>query len=186
MTMEPFVIETDRLVLDLPIPTDRDRVIEYCRDPLFERFLTLPWPYEPRHADFFLETFVPKGWARGNELTWAIRLESGGPLLGIIGWRRDHGDLGFWLGSPHRGYGYMTEATIAVTDRLIRELDLGEVAWECVAGNAASASVARKAGFAYSGEAPTRLAFRDGSHPLSWHGVFGANDDHSPKSGWPA
>jgi RimJ/RimL family protein N-acetyltransferase len=79
----------------------------------------------------------------------------------------------------------MTEATIAVTDRLISELGLDQMAWECVAGNHASASVARKAGFTYTGAAPTRLAFRDGSHPLSWHGVFGANDDHSPKPGWP-
>lgn len=180
------VIETARLSLDLPVWTDRFAVAEYCRDPLFEKFMTIPWPYEQRHADFFLNRVVPGGWLSGDELTWAIREREGGPLLGVVGWRRAHGDIGYWLGAPHRGRGLMTEAVVAVSSWLMTVLGRPKVAWECVVGNVASASVARKAGFTFTGERPTELTFRDGSHPPAWHGVLRADDSREEKAGWPA
>ena len=61
--MIPVALSTQRLVLDLPVPDDRDLVTEYCQDPVFETFMTLPWPYRPEHATFFLEAIVPQGWA---------------------------------------------------------------------------------------------------------------------------
>jgi RimJ/RimL family protein N-acetyltransferase len=184
--MKAPVIETARLRLDLPVLSDRFAVAEYCQDPLFERNMTLPWPYELRHADFFLHRVIPGGWLAGNELTWALREAEGGPLLGIVGWRSGLGDIGFWLGAPHRGRGLMTEAVVAVTDWLLTDLGRAEVAWECVVGNAASVSVARKAGFTFTGERPTELTFRDGTHPSAWHGVLRAGDSREEKAGWPA
>lgn len=183
--MQPVVIRTERLVLDLPVPADKDRVAEYCRDLLFKDLLTLPWPYEPRHAEFFLGTVVPKGWDRGDEFTWAIREKSDSPLLGVISWRRAAGEIGFWLGAPHRGCGFMTETVTAVVGWLTTELAQPEVAWQCRVGNLASASVARKCGFRYTGERATELTYHDGSHPQSWFGVLGAGDTRDPKPGWP-
>ena len=171
--------------MTLPVSSDRDRMTQYCRDPLFEKFMTLPWPYELRHAEFFVGTVVPKGWASGDDLTWAIREFASGALLGMIGWRRASGDIGYWLGAPHRGRGLMTEATNGVLGWLFSELKLDGVAWECVVGNSASVSVARKAGFTFTGERPTTLTFRDGSHPQSWHGVLRVTDGREPKPGWP-
>ena len=101
--MMPVALRTQRLVLDAPQSSDLDAIVEYCRDPLFERFMTLPWPYEPQHASFFIDQLAPNGWASGDELTWAIRLAGGGPLLGALGWRRVTNDIGYWLGAPHRG-----------------------------------------------------------------------------------
>lgn len=178
-------IGTARLWLDRPVSGDRERVAEYCADPAFEHTMTLPWPYRMRHADFFLDTLVPDGWADGSELTWAIRSGEGQPLLGVIGWRADRGDVGFWLGAENRGFGYMTEALNAVTDWLFAHRGIVGVAWECVDGNLASASVARKAGFTFTGVRPTTLRFRDGSHPLSWHAEIGRGDAHEPTDGWP-
>ena len=79
----------------------------------------------------------------------------------------------------------MTEAVIVATDWLMTGFKLTEVAWECVTGNAASASVARKAGFSFTGERPTGLTFRDGSHPLAWHGVLRAGEPRVERPGWP-
>lgn len=167
--MKPVVLTTERLYLDQPTPADRDLVVEYCRDPLFETYLTTPWPYEPEHADTFIEELVPKGWAEDTEYTWAIRKAEGGELLGMMGYRTATRDVGYWLGAPHRRKGYTGEAVAAMTEWVF---GLGEemILWECVVGNTASASVARKLGFSYAGEAPSALAFRDGSHPLAWHG----------------
>ena len=183
--MKATVLQTERLWLDSPVLSDRFAVAEYCRDPLFETLMTLPWPYEQRHADFFLYRVVPGGWLSGDELTWAVRESEGGPLLGIIGWRREFGDIGYWLGAPHRGRGLMTEAVIGVTDWLMTGFGRTEVAWECVIGNAASVSVARKAGFTFTGERATGLTFRDGSHPPAWHGVLRAGEPRVERPGWP-
>ena len=89
------VLRTERLWLDSPVLSDRFAVAGCCRDPLYETLMTLPWPYELRHADFFLYGAVPGGWLSGNELTWALRTSEEGPLIGVIGWRRELGDVGF-------------------------------------------------------------------------------------------
>ena len=122
--MIPAVIDTPRLRLDAPTSADRGLIVEYCQDPVFERFLTLPWPYTERDADYFIEKLVPHGWEQRVEYTWAIRRapEPTGAgeadLLGVIGFRAGPGSIGFWLGSPHRGFGYMPEAVRAVTASL--------------------------------------------------------------------
>ena len=182
--MRPQVIKTARLTLDQPGDGDRDAIVEYCRDPLFERYMTLPWPYEPRHADHFVDELVPLGWSTGSEYTWVLRSAAGGPLLGAIGYRMARADIGYWLGAPHRGRGLMTEAMTAVADWLFTS-GQARIVWECVVGNRASAAVARNSGFTFTGERPTELTFRDGSHPAAWHGELFATDDRTVKAGWP-
>ncbi len=176
--MRPVALVTKRLVLDQPSASDCDLIVEYCRDPLFERFLTTPWPYRRHHAESFVGEFVPQGWASDSEYTWALRAAAGAPIMGVIGWRAGESDIGFWLGGVHRGSGYMTEATIAVTDWVFGGLGVDSVIWESAVGNAASASTARKAGFRYEGEQPAMRASRNGTHPPHWHGVLDRGDPH--------
>jgi RimJ/RimL family protein N-acetyltransferase len=175
-------LRTERLVLDLPTIDDVDLTTEYCQDPLFEKYLTTPWPYTRDDALGFFLDIVPGAWRRGTEFTWAIRRD--GEFLGLIGYRPVGRDVGFWLGGPHRGHGYMTEATTAVLDWVFAE-GHPTVLWECITGNAASVSVARKAGFTFTGEGPANVLSRDGSRPLSWHAVLAAGDSRDPKPGWP-
>jgi RimJ/RimL family protein N-acetyltransferase len=183
--MKPVTLRSERLVLDLPVESDKPAIIEYCQDPIFERFLTVPWPYQPKDADFFVDELIPQGWESGTELTWALRRSEGAPLLGVLGWRSETNDVGYWLGAPHRGLGYMSEAMNTVIAYLFSSHELTELNWECRVGNVASLGVARKAGFRFTGEAPSSIAYRDGSHPPSWHGSF----DRMPTEGaseWPA
>ncbi len=186
--MDRVDLESHRVVLDSPLSADVDDITRYCQDPLFERFLTVPWPYRRADAEYFVNDHVPTGWGAGDELTWAIRAERGGPVLGVIGLRVQTSDVGFWMGAEHRGRGHMSEAL-----RLVANWTLGtgfagirEIGWECIVGNTASASVARRCGFRFMGEAPSRIAYRDGSHPASWQGALSLTDDSAPKPGWPA
>jgi len=181
--MIPVILRTQRLVLDQPTAVDRHLVAEYCRDPLFEGFMTTPWPYELTHATAFVNDMVPMGWRTDTEYTWAIRVD--GELGGMISFREELRMIGYWLGAPHRGHGYMTEAASAVVDWVF-SIGRPTVLWECVAGNLASASVARKVGFRYTGTRPAAVIARDGSETLAWHGELGAGDDRSPRPGWPA
>ena len=85
----------------------------------------------------------------------------GAMVLGVIGLRAHRNMIGFWLGAPHRGQGYMPEALAAVADwSFSRGAEVLE--WECVIGNGASLAVARKTGFTYSG--PQRAVIADHVH----------------------
>jgi RimJ/RimL family protein N-acetyltransferase len=183
--MKPVTLRSARLVLDQPGDADVDAITAYCRDPLFERYLTTPWPYEREHAVGFLENVVAPGWAEDREYTWALRREEGGPLAGMIGWRSERSDVGFWLGADHRGHGLMAEALSVVADWLFAQ-DVPVIRWECLVGNAASAATARAVGFRYTGEAPVDVPARDGSRPPGWHAELTPISPRMPRPGWPA
>lgn len=186
--MDRIDLVSHALVLDAPGRGDVADIARHCRDPLFERTLTLPWPYGRSDADYFVREFVPRGWSEGDEFTWALRTEPGGPLLGVIGLRVPTSDIGYWLGAEHRGRGHMTEAVRLVADWAFDGdgAGLAEIGWECILGNTASAAVARRSGFRFAGEGPSRIPYRDGSHPPSWHGSLRSGDDRSPQEGWPS
>lgn len=183
--MEPFALQTRRFVLDQPAVADVDDIATYCADPVFEPFMTTPWPYEREDAVGFVGAFVPGGWASDAEWTWAIRDAAGAPLLGVIGVRLGSGMVGFWLGAPHRGRGVMPEALGAVVDAVFARTDLPAVRWECVVGNTASARVAHKSGFSYTGEGPGLIPGRDGEPVTVWEGRLARGDARAPKEGWP-
>lgn len=183
--MDPFVLRTERLVLDQPLESDVDRIAAYCADPLFERFMVTPWPYERRHAESFVEEFAPSGWATGSEWTWAVREAAGGPILGVVGIRMATGMVGYWLGSPHRGRGVVPEALGALITTVFERTARPDVLWECVVGNRASARVAEKTGFRFLGRGPGIITSRDGTSADAWTARLARGEDRGPKDGWP-
>ena len=203
--MKPVVLETPRLWLDSPVAADQDRVFEYCQDPLFERYLTVPWPYTRANARYFTDRFVPDSWSNDSEYTWAIRLRgekqevdgasdtrdaggaggTGGALIGVIGFGTEHNSVGFWLGASHRGHGYVPEAATAVAQWVFSR-SVESIVWECVIGNLPSASVARQLGFTFTGERDSAKPYRDGSPIMSWHAELTPANLGVPQHGWPA
>jgi len=182
--MRPVELRTGRLVLDQPTIDDAELITEYCNDDAFAgQSMTTPWPYELKHAVGFVTELVPEWWRTDAEYTWAIR--QGAVLLGVISFRAAGHDIGYWMGAPHRGKGYITEAVTAVLDWVFAN-GVPEVVWETVVGNASSAAVARRAGFSFSGIRASNFTARDGSHPSAWQGVIAAGDSRDPKPGWPA
>ncbi|MFF2272494.1 GNAT family N-acetyltransferase [Agromyces sp. NPDC058136] len=183
--MQPVALRTARLVLDLPVEGDVARVAEYCTDPLFEAYLTTPWPYTEAHARGFLTEYVPGSWRSATELTWAIRSASGEPLMGVIGLRLPTREIGYWLGAEHRGSAYMTEALLAVCEWAFAELPGTEtVTWRANAGNLASAMVARAAGFRSTTTPETTVPGRDGADLDGWSGERGATPDPGAYESW--
>jgi RimJ/RimL family protein N-acetyltransferase len=184
--VRPVDLRTERLVLDLPTPDDAELVTQYCQDPLFERYLTTPWPYTRADAEAFLGSHVREAWATGAELTWAIRQVAGGPLLGVISVREAQHELGFWLGEKHRGTGIMSEAATAVVEWTlsggIRGADT--VFWRAVEGNVASARVARAAGFRHIRPDRPMVPTRDGGMLPAWYGVREAGTDPTARDSW--
>lgn len=183
--MEPFPLHSARLTLNQPIASDIDRIAEYCSDPLFERFMATPWPYDRDNAGWFVSSHVPEAWSHGTEWTWAIREADDTPLLGIISVRLERGMVGYWLGAPHRGRGVMPEALGTVIDAIFERTTLDTLRWECVVGNHASCRVAQKAGFVFTGERPGTVPGRDGVCVLSWTGELHRDGSRPPSQQWP-
>ncbi|GAA1819427.1 GNAT family N-acetyltransferase [Agromyces neolithicus] len=184
--MQPVTLRTPRLVLDLPAERDIELVTHYCQDPLFERFLTTPWPYTDAHARGFLTEYVPEAWVAGSELTWAIRPEVGSPLMGVISLRTGPREIGFWLGAEHRGSGVMAEATTALCDWAFAGgvPGIDTISWRANAGNVASASVARASGFINTTTDAGTVPGRDGVDLPAWSGERGAVIDARAHDSW--
>ena len=67
------------------------------------------------------------------------------------------GALGYWIGTPHAGRGYMTAAVSAVLDFAFDGLRLHRVEAACLPSNTASIRVLDKAGFQAEGKARAYL-----------------------------
>ncbi|MGV8876416.1 MAG: GNAT family N-acetyltransferase [Rhodoglobus sp.] len=185
--MQPFSLTSQRLTLDAVTADDVAMMTAHCQDPLFEHTLTIPWPYQASDAEFFITELVPTWWHDDDEYTWAIR-ETGTPdLLGIIGFRVYNDTIGYWMGAPHRGKGYMKEAVAEVASWVF-STGRTELRWEALVGNKASAAVAKSLGFVYTGIEPSSSEYRNNTHPPAWWATLTAphaNPSYAAESGQP-
>jgi RimJ/RimL family protein N-acetyltransferase len=175
--MQQFTLTSERLTLDALTSADVELMWAYCQDPLFEHTLTIPWPYAKSDAEFFINELVPQWWDADDEYTWAIR-ETGKPqLLGVVGFRIYNDTVGYWMGEPHRGKGFIKEA-VAEVARWVFSTGRPEMRWEAVVGNDPSAAIAKSLGFVYTGIEPSSSEYRDGAHPLSWQATLTGPDEN--------
>lgn len=183
--MDPVTLRTERLVLSVPVESDIDAIFTACQDPDVQRYTTLPSPYERSHA----EEFVPRaaeGWREGREQNWAVR--EGDTFAGMVGMYRTgdgSSELGYWMAPGVRGRGIATEAARAVVDWALSAEGLGlqRVEWRAVAGNIASARIARTLGFRYEGTLRQGLSAR-GRRDDGWIAAILPTDDRMPQP-WP-
>lgn len=165
MTLSLPVLRTDRLVLDAVglEPDDVKRITTFCRDEQFEKYMTTPWPYTRSDAVFFATEFAPQQLANDAEITWAIRLADSREIIGCIGYRVPQAELGFWMGAPYRGHGYLPEAARTVIGHGFETYAPDRVTWRAVRGNVASARVAQKLGMTFDGTHEKSMRLRKDS-----------------------
>ncbi len=72
-------------------------------------------------------------------------------MLGITLRGLGTGEIGFWAAPEHRGRGYVTEATLALTRWAFTRVAIDRVEWRAEVGNADSRAVAERAGFTMEG-----------------------------------
>lgn len=168
MRVRPFALQGSGLTLNELGLADAPDVARYCADPVFEEFMSTPWPYTLADAESFIEEYAPQAWAEGSEWTWAIREDAQGPLLGVIGIRLPSGMLGYWLGEPHRGRRIMSACVDLVTAAVFERTDIPSVGWEARIGNTGSLRTIERSGFTYTGEAVGQIPARDGTPVQSW------------------
>ncbi|MDG2424552.1 MAG: GNAT family N-acetyltransferase [Phycisphaerales bacterium] len=81
--------------------------------------LDIPHPYPDGGAETWIATHDQMA-AENKERIWAVTQASSGDLIGCISLNRSGGDhcaeMGYWLGAPFWGHGYMAEAGCSLID----------------------------------------------------------------------
>jgi RimJ/RimL family protein N-acetyltransferase len=158
-------ITTERLVLRPLRPSDAGPITMHSSDERVARMTpSIPHPYPPGAAEAYIEG-TRNG--RRSEESWAIdATPSGGEeLIGVIGYKPEARELGYWVGPPSWGVGYATEAVRALVAHLFRTRSLDRIDATVFSDNAASMAVLAKAGFAEIGNSTGYSVARGGTAP---------------------
>ena len=159
------VLATKRLVLRAPRAGDAKPIASLINDRrIAENTARIPHPYGVANAHAFL--------AESNRdpgtPSFLITLTDG-TLVGGCGIQvLSAGDpeLGYWIGVPYWGRGYVTEAARALIDHAFGELGCERLAGRARVSNPASRRVLEKCGFQWTGVSLIRIRALKSSAPV--------------------
>ena len=184
--MQPVELTDGDVRLRQATLDDVDEIIEQCNDQESVRWTTVPRPYGRADAEQFVIEFIPKSWADGSDLTWAIDL--GGRFAGSVSLRPEsngRAEIGFGLAPWARGKGIMTRAAVLAIGWgfAVDGLGLRAMEWRAHVGNWASRRVAWRLGFRIEGTVRALCAQR-GELRDAWIGTLLAGEAMRPATKW--
>ncbi|ODT51321.1 GNAT family N-acetyltransferase [Devosia sp. 63-57] len=145
----PQTLTTRRLVLTAPTLEHVPAIAKLCNNKNIHQWMSrLPFPYAEADARFFVETVVPSA----EEACYGIMRED--EFMGVVGLHFAQGELpelGYWLGEPYWGHGYVTEAARAVV-AAARAAGASALRSRALSTNARSLNVLGKLGFLETGK----------------------------------
>jgi RimJ/RimL family protein N-acetyltransferase len=157
MTFVSDAIRTERLLLRAVRPDDAEPIFSLFANWEVVRWLSSPpWPYTLDDARSFVDSQF--NLPPTTKSCLAITLD--GALIGGIDIRgsrpteapRRSPILGYWLGQPYWGRGYMTEAARGFIGHIFALTSVDTIYTGAFADNAASLRVQEKLGFERDGE----------------------------------
>jgi RimJ/RimL family protein N-acetyltransferase len=159
------VLATQRLVLRAPRPADAKPLARLINDRrIAENTARIPHPYGLADARAFL--------AQSNrnlgEPSFLISLADG-TIIGGCGIAAASGrdpELGYWIGVPHWGRGYATEAARALIDHAFEEPGCERLSARARVSNPGSRRVLEKCGFQWEGVCLIRIRALKSSAPV--------------------
>jgi RimJ/RimL family protein N-acetyltransferase len=159
------VLETKRLILRAPRLEDAKAVAVIANDRrIAENTARIPHPYKVSDA----EGFIASANCAGGEAVFLITLRDGA-IMGACGVTvpdNQPPELGYWLGVPHWGNGYATEALHAVIDYAFGAFDHAALHAGARVTNPASRRVLEKCGFQWTGVGLYRIRAISSSAPI--------------------
>ncbi len=162
------------------VEADLDAIVAACQDPYSQRWTTVPSPYRPQDAQFFVDHHAPLLWARGDGAVFAIAGPDGG-YAGSAELRLvapGVGDVGYLVAPWARGRGYASTALAELCRWGFAALGLHRIEWRAYVGNDISRRTALRAGFQLEGLARAGCGQR-GEHRDAWTGAILATDPSS-------
>jgi RimJ/RimL family protein N-acetyltransferase len=158
---------------------DLPAVTAACQDPESARWTTVPVPYEPADAEYYVLDYLPGLWARGTCAGFGIADARDRYVGGIDLYLdpRDErgGEIGFMVAPWARGLGYAPAAVRTVCAWGFEALGLERIVWKAYLGNNSSRRVAEKAGFTIEGVG-RGVCVQRGERRDAWVGSLLATD----------
>jgi RimJ/RimL family protein N-acetyltransferase len=153
--IEPPILHTDRLLLRGPDADDVAALLSIYGDPAVARFLSEPAWTDPARAERWLQR-AQAGHAEGRALQLMIVPADGATAIGTCVLFQFHdqsrrAEIGYALGRPHQGRGYMHEALRALVAYAFDTLDLRRLEADIDPRNVASARSLERLGFTREG-----------------------------------
>jgi len=156
--------ETERLSARPAIPEDAPRVAALMGDKDLPWNLgRAPWPYTLADAENWI-AITQQQWTTRSEFPFAVLLDD--ILIGSCGVMRvdteqNIWEIGYWIGRPYWGQGYVTEAAQGVLDWAKTEHGITRFVSGHIFDNPASGRVLTKLGFKLAGEIEMYVKARD-------------------------
>ena len=146
------VLTTERLVLRAPERPDAVHLANLANNIKVASMMTgMPHPYTKGDAETFICRVAEPD---RSGCAYAVTAKHNSAFLGCAGLSLDQGgqlQLGFWLGEPHWGKGYATEAAHALVDLAFCAFGVERLHTRCRVSNSASRRVIEKCGFQFTG-----------------------------------
>lgn len=148
-------LSTQRLRLRAPDhPGDARQIGALAADrAIADTTLSIPHPYTDADAVAWM-AHVGRAWRAGREAVWVVTTVRDG-IVGGIGLILDApqaaAELGYWIGVPHAGRGYATEAARAVLAFGFGQLGLRRIQARHFSRNPASGRILQKVGMRREG-----------------------------------
>jgi RimJ/RimL family protein N-acetyltransferase len=165
-------LNTARLVLRPFTLSDAPAVQRLASDrEIAANTLLIPHPYPEGAAE---------EWIRGHDgasdnTIFAIAPRDGGEVMGAIGLHAEHfhrrAEIGYWLGVPHWGHGYVTEAAKAMVGYAFGELGMNRVFAFHFTRNPASGRVLQKVGMHREGTMRQHVRKWDENIDVDYYGI---------------
>ena len=141
----PEMVRTARLTLRRPTADDIADLMALANNAnVVEHTATLAHPYRREDGEAFIAALDAADTPRSYAIAGADDRLMGVMLLKLVEGKLP--ELGYWLGEPHWGKGYASEAAIGLLDAAKAVAPV--VSARVLAGNPASIRVLEKAGFA--------------------------------------
>lgn len=148
-----MLLETKRLILRPWTENDAEDLYEYAKDSRVGPPAGWPVHDSVEHSREIIQTVF-----RAPE-TYAVCLKTDGKAIGSIGLkmgsntdmtdRMDEAEVGYWLGVPFWGNGYIPEAVREIQRHAFEDLDMSGLWCGYYDGNDKSRRVMEKCGFQY-------------------------------------
>jgi RimJ/RimL family protein N-acetyltransferase len=145
--IECWLLSTKRLTLRMPRVADIPELVKLANNRrIAEQTRRMPYPFGEDEARAWIEMAA----ASPDDRAFIVTRRSDGSVLGAAGCAamdEAHKEVGYWIGEPHWGKGYATEALRAVIDHVFEAQDLERLYGRCRVVNSASRKVLVKCGF---------------------------------------
>lgn len=142
-------------------PDDAAQIAAACADPLIQHWTRVPAGYGEDDARAFVAGAAAR-WEAGETAELAV-VDAADParLLGSVGLvlierERATAEIGYWVAPRARRRGVAARAVELLTAWTFASLPIARMELMPYVGNAASAAVARRAGYALEGSQPAR------------------------------